>query len=73
MKRSYEINERLRRFIEENDKKPSAIADKAHISRDVFSRIINSKRVIFADELPRICEAAGISIEKLLGMGKRAG
>lgn len=29
VKRSYQINQRLRRFLDENDKKPSALADKA--------------------------------------------
>ncbi|HJA48474.1 MAG TPA: helix-turn-helix transcriptional regulator [Candidatus Agathobaculum intestinipullorum] len=72
MKQKYEINERLRKFIVDNDKKPSAIADKAGISRDIFSRIINSKRVIFANELPSIADAAGISIEDLLGTEKKA-
>lgn len=72
MQRNYEINERLRKFIVDNDKKPSAIADKAGISRDIFSRIINSKRVIFANELPSIAKAAGISIEELLGTERKA-
>lgn len=67
MQRNYEINERLKKFIMDNDKKPSAIADRAGIPREVFSRIIHSKRVIFANELPTIAEAAGVSIEELLG------
>ena len=71
MKRNYDINERLRKFVMENDKKPSAIADKAGISRPIFSRILNSKRAIFADEIPEICYAAGISVEFLLGVSEQ--
>lgn len=65
MERSFEINKRLREFIKENDKKPTAIADKAKIRRDIFSRIINCKRPIFAEEIVAISEAAGIDIDYL--------
>ncbi|MEA5060393.1 hypothetical protein SDC9_142086 [bioreactor metagenome] len=65
MERSYEINKRLREHIEANDKKPSAVADKAKIRRDTFSRIMNGKRPIYADELLPISEAAGIELDFL--------
>lgn len=65
MTRGYEVNKALKRHIEENAKKPSAIADRAGIRRDVFSRIINCKRPVYADEVPGICAAMGISVEAL--------
>lgn len=66
-KRDYSINERLRSILESEDKRTSAIADKAGIRRDTFSRILKCKRPLFADEVVPICNAAGIGIEKLFG------
>lgn len=65
--RDYSINERLRQFITEHDKMPSRIADKAGIRRDTFSNILSCKRVIFAEEVPKIAEAAGCTVGYLLG------
>lgn len=67
VKRDYSINERLRKFLVKNDKMPSRVADKAGIRRDTFSNIISGRRVVFAEELPKIAEAAGCSLEYLLG------
>lgn len=67
VKRDYSINERLRDYLVQQDKMPSRIADKAGIRRDTFSNIISSKRVIFAEEVPKIAEAAGCSVDYLLG------
>lgn len=67
-KRDYSINRRLRKFLDENDKKPSALADKAGIRRDTFSAILGSRRPIYAEELVSICNASGCSIEYLLGL-----
>ena len=67
VKRDYSINERLRKFLVKHDKMPSRVADKAGIRRDTFSNIISGRRVVFAEELPKIAEAAGCSLEYLLG------
>ena len=63
MPRNYSINRAVCDFIRTNDKKPGNIADKAGIRRDVFSRIINCRRPIYADELIPILNAAGMSLE----------
>jgi len=68
VKRSYQINQRLRRFLDENDKKPSALADKAGIRRDTFSAILSSRRPVYAEEVVQICNAAGCSVSYLLGL-----
>jgi len=68
--RGNDINDRLRVFLEENDKKSAPIATKANIRQDTFSRIVNSKRPIFADEIVPICDAAGCSVDYLLGVSK---
>ena len=67
VKRDYSINERLRRYIDTHDKMPSRIADKAGIRRDTFSNILSCKRVVFAEEVPKIAEAAGCTVGYLLG------
>lgn len=67
VKRDYSINERLREFLVKHDKMPSRVADKAGIRRDTFSNIISSKRVVFAEEVSKIAEAAGCTVEYLLG------
>ena len=71
VKRDYSINERLRDFLTQHDKMPSRVADKSGIRRDTFSNIISSKRVVFAEEVPKIAEAAGCSVEYLLGCEER--
>ena len=65
MAKDFKLNRALKKFIEENDKKPTAVADRAGIRRDVFSRILNSKRPIYADEVPDLCSALGVSVETL--------
>lgn len=70
VKRDYSINKRLREFITDHDKKPSRVADKAGIRRDTFSNILACKRVVFAEEVPKIAEAAGCSVDYLLGCGE---
>lgn len=64
--KKYDVNRTIKEIITKNDKKMSAVADKAGIRRDTFSRIVNSKRVVYADELLPICRALGVSIEMLL-------
>lgn len=66
MERDYSINQAVYDFIQSNDKKPSSIADKAGIRRDVFSRILHSRRPIYADELIPILNAAGMPLEMVL-------
>jgi transcriptional regulator with XRE-family HTH domain len=65
MERNYEINRRIRKLMGCNDKKPEAVADRAGIRRSTFSRIINEKRPVFADEIPHMAAALGCSIEEL--------
>ena len=65
MKREYAVNRRIKEIINENDKKQSAVADKAGIRRDVFSRIVNLRRPVYAEEVLPICKAMGVSVEYL--------
>lgn len=63
MERDFTINRNIKRIIDQNDKRPGAVADKAGIRRDTFSRIIHSRRPVFADELVPITLALGVQLE----------
>ena len=62
----YAINRAIQTFMRENDKKVGAVADRAGIRRDVFSRILHCRRPIYADELIPIINAAGMSLEAVI-------
>lgn len=66
MQSKYETNKKIKAVMEEGDKKPCRIADKAGIRRDLFSRILCMKRPVYADELVPICEALGVTVKELL-------
>lgn len=55
------VQQRIIDYIRENDKKRTAIADKAGIKRDRFSLLMNLKTELRADELESICKALGTS------------
>ena len=66
MTAKYETNKKIRAFMEEGDKKACRVADKAGMRRDLFSRILNMKRPLYADEILPISKALGITVEELL-------
>lgn len=59
------VNRNIKKLICSMDKKPTAVADRAGLRRDIFSRIINCKRPVYADEVIPIALAMGVSIEAL--------
>ena len=65
MEKPFVVNRNIRAYIESADKKPSAVADRAGIRRDIFSRIIHCKRPVYADEVVPIAKALGVGIEDL--------
>lgn len=58
--RDFQINQRIKDIIIREDKRPSAIADKANIRRDTFLRILRCQRPLYADEIVPICNAVVI-------------
>lgn len=66
MRKDDSINRAIYNFLKENDKSTTAIADKAGIDRAIFSRILHSRRPIYADELIPILNAAGMPLEMVL-------
>lgn len=67
MKERFSTNRRIRAIILDNDKKMGAVADRAGIRRDTFSKIVNCKRPVYADEILPICKALGVSVSALYG------
>lgn len=65
MQKTFLVNKNIKRVIDEMDKRASAVADRAGVRRDTFSRIINCKRPVYADEVVPIADALGVSIESL--------
>ena len=66
MKKNDSINRAIYNFLKENDKSTTAVADKAGINRAIFSRIIHSRRPIYAGELIPILNAAGMPLESII-------
>lgn len=66
----YCVNRLIRDFVKENDKKVGAVADKAGIRRDVFSRIINCRRPIYAEELVPILNALGMPLDPVIKLAE---
>jgi len=61
----------LKSYIKQHLIKQSALADEAGIRRDVFSRLLNSKRRIFGDEIMSICSVIGLNPVDIIEIGKR--
>lgn len=56
----------LKKKIEEDGLKQVTIAEKSGIKPDVFSKIVNGKRRVFADEAIAISTVLNTSIESLI-------
>lgn len=56
----------LKRKIEEDGLKQVVIAEKSGIKPDVFSKIVNGKRRIFADEAIAISTVLNTTVETLI-------
>lgn len=68
MLHAYTVNRNIKRIIDKEDKRSGAVADKAGIRRDVFSRITHCKRPVYADEVIPIATALQVPIEELFRM-----
>jgi plasmid maintenance system antidote protein VapI len=60
----------LKRKIEEDGLKQVVIAEKSGIKPDVFSKIVNGKRRVFADEAIAISTVLNTPIERLIEEAK---
>jgi DNA-binding Xre family transcriptional regulator len=55
----------LKRYIGDNLIKQTALADKAGMRKDVFSRLLNTSRRVYGDEVAGICAAIGLTFEEI--------
>ena len=66
MEKDFSANEILKAIIEQRGYNKTAIARMSNIKNPIFFNILNCKRQIYFDELPRICRAIGIQPTELL-------
>lgn len=56
----------LKRYIEDNLIKQTALAEKSGIRGDVFSRLLNTKRRLYGEEIASICDAIGLTFSEII-------
>ena len=56
----------LKRYIEDNLIKQTALAEKAGMRGDVFSRLLNTERRVYGDEIASICNAIGLTLSEIV-------
>lgn len=59
------VNRAIGRIIRETGQKQGEVADRAGLSRAVFSNIVRCKRKVYADEVLQIAAALQVSVEDL--------
>lgn len=65
MKDRYLLNRNIKRVLKEKGMLQREFAVRLGISEQVAGKIVNSRRVIYADEIKPICSALGISVSAL--------
>lgn len=65
MVQEFVVNRNLRRILKSEDKKSTAVAERAGMRKDTFSRIINCRRPVYADEVIPLARALNVSVEEL--------
>lgn len=61
----FTVNQNVGRIIQATGRKRADVADRAGITRAVFSNIVRCKRKVYADEVVPIAAALQVSIEDL--------
>ncbi len=56
----------LKRLLKDRGLKHAVVAEKSGIKKDVFSKILNTNRKIFAEEVGGICKTVGLTFEEVL-------
>ena len=65
-KSAMKVYEKVRAYIDDNDLKQKAVAEKAGIPNVTFNAILNGKRTLYADDLRAICFALNVSPETFI-------
>lgn len=55
----------IRRIIEEKGLKQRAVAEKAGISPNLFSSMLNERKLITAEHIPNIADSLEVSVNEL--------
>lgn len=66
--RAFTVNRKLRRILDERHISHARFADAINMRRDTFSRVVNEKRPLFADELVPIAKELnkfGVPLDEL--------
>jgi len=66
-----DFREGLNAYMKDKLVKSTSVADKSSIRRDTFSRILNGRRRIYADEAAAICKSLEVTFEYLLKYNKQ--
>lgn len=56
----------LNRYIEDKLIKQTALAEKAGIRGDVFSRLLHTERRVYGNEITAICVALGLKFSEII-------
>ena len=59
----------LKRYIKDNLIRQTALAEKSGIRGDVFSRLLNTKRRVYGEEVASICNATGLTFTEIINYG----
>ncbi len=64
----------IRRLVREKGLKQYAVAEKAGFAPNIFSSMLNERKVITADHIPTIAHALGVPVNELYrDVGKEGG
>lgn len=61
------VSDRIYKIIDEKGLKQYRVAQAASIPPKAFNEMLRGRRLIKAEEIPRICEALGVTPNDILG------
>ena len=68
MNQDYEANRELRRLLEKRGMSVSELADRSGVPYTCLCLVLREERPLYADELPPLARALGVTADALLGI-----
>ena len=68
---SGEIGKRLKALAAERKLRQSELATRLGMDYEHVNRVLNGRRAVYAEELPRFAEVLGVSVEAILGLEEK--
>ena len=65
------LGSRLKALAAERRLRQTELAARMGMDYDHLNRVLNGRRPVYAEELPRYAEALGVSLEAILGMEEK--